>query len=256
MSLEVTLIPLALVIINVIDKNYYDSWMKKSRFSVKTNYSSLSEFLEDLNHLDYRYDVKHDSVRICSGESGKNFYFAKMQGVWNLSFSEYDSKDIVQEFLKTLSKISNGKVPDCIPQKWFPKRKAVIKTSGRYNMPTLENKEVNIYPTLFKDFSLLCAALNKMGICYNVDGCDIEFQKDSTKCSLLYDGEQYLLRTVGEVSSEAVFQSMSELDIVYKRNVQLATYESVMSKLAEHKMSIAEEIRLEDETIVLTLNVE
>lgn len=256
MSLEVTLIPLALVVINVIDKNYYDSWMKQSRFSVKTNYSSLSEFLEDLNRLNYKYDIKHDTVRICSVEAGKNFYFSKIQGIWNLSFSEYDSKDVVQEFLRTLSKISNGKVPDSIPQKGFLKREAVIKTSGRYNMPALENKKVHIYPTLFKDFSLLCVALNKMGICYSVDGRNIEFQKDRTKCSFMYDGEQYLLRTVGEVSSEAVFHSMCDLDIVYKRNVQLATYESVMSKLAEHKMTLAEEMRLEDETILLTLNVE
>ena len=256
MSLEVTLIPLALVVINVIDKDYYDSWMKKSRLKMSTDYCSLQEFLGDLNQLDYEYEVKHDSVRICSGEKGKYFYFTKMQGAWNLSFSEYDSKSTITTFLSALSKISDGKVTESPPQDWFSKTKGSIKRVECHSIPAFLNKSVNFYPTIFKDFSLLCETLNAMGILYKIDGKNIDFQISGNKCSFLLDGEQYVLRTVGKVSGEDIFQSLYELDVVYKRNVQLATYESVMSKLTEKNMSLAKEARLEDGTIVLTLNVE
>lgn len=258
MSLEVTLIPLALVVINVLDKEYYESWIKNKRVKKETDYDSIEDFLYDLNKLDYKYDIQQSTVRICAGKEGTRYYFSRISGKWVLSFSEYDSEEEVAEFIKRISAVSNGNVTPMVPSFIKKSRKSVVINAPAVNkMPSLGEKTVNFYPTIYNDAEMLKNVLNGLGIKYTVDGEVIEYIKDSTKCTFIKDENgQYILRTVGNISEADLFRTIQELDLVYKRDVQKKAYESVISKLPEYNMSLEREVRLDDDTIVLTLNVE
>lgn len=259
MSLEVTLIPLALVVINVMDQEYYNSWVKNKRIKKKTTYDSLEDFVCDLNKIEYEYDIKHDVVKVYSCQKCKPFYFSRINGNWVLSFSEYDNREDIAVFLEKISKISCGKVTSDVPT--FTERnrgKVVVKrNSMASNMPTLSNRSVNLYPTIYTDRDLLTEVLKKMEISYTIKGNDIEYEKDGVKCTFLKDDDgKYILRMVGDLSDEDIYRSLQELDVVYKRNVQKQAYDNVLARISSHNMTLAKQTVMEDETIVLTLNVE
>lgn len=258
MSLEVTLIPIALVVINVLDRNYYDSWIKKKRIKKETQYGGIDEFLRDLNEMDYTYDVQQTTVRICGKHEGTRYYFSNDNGRWILSFSEYDSRNDVADFIKKLASISNGKITPEVPAFEESKSKKVVVNSPSVNkMPALADRSVNFYPTIYNDHDLLVTVLKNLGVDCVENNEEIEFVKDSTKCTFIKDENgQYILRTVGNITDEVLFRTIQDLDIVYLRDVQKKTYESVISKLNEQNMKLESEVRLEDDTIVLTLNVE
>lgn len=256
MSLEVTLIPLAFIVINVLDKSYYDSWIKNKRIKKKTGYDSLDEFLNDLNQTDYAYDIQQGTVRICSGKQGERFYFSQLRGHWVFSFSEYDSKEDVARFLKAISAVSDGKVTSEVPQ-FSARRRAVANIPAVNQMPSLSDREVHFYPTIYSDEELLCNALKKFDIDYTIHEDGISYVKDGVECTFLKDEKgKYILRIIGNVSEEDLYRNIQELDLVYRKNVQKKAYDSVIEKMESHNMSLANEVRLEDDTIVLTLNVE
>ena len=257
MSLEVTLIPLALVVINVVDRGYYESWLNKKRVKKATAYEGINDFLQDLNKTDYKYDVQYGTVRICSDKAGERYYFSQISGKWVLSFSEYDTKESVSNFLNALANVSRGKVSREIPQAFSHEKRTIVKANTVNAMPSLSEKAVNFYPTIFSDSQMLKEALRKLGVNYSIDGDVIEYYKDGTKCSFIKDEQgKYMLRTVGNITSESLYRALLEIDIVYKKDVQKKAYDSVISKLPEHNMTLENEVRMEDDTIVLTLNVE
>lgn len=257
MSLEVTLIPLALVVINVVDKAYYESWINRKRVKKVTSYDGINDFLEDLNKTGYKYDVQYGTVRICSDRPGERYYFSRIAGKWVLSFSEYDSKESVSTFMKLLSDVSGGKVTGELPQAFSREKRTIVSTSTVNAMPSLSEQTVSFYPTIFNDFQLLKEALRKLGIDYSVDGDVIEYTKDGTRCTFIKDEQgKYMLRTVGNITSESLYRALLDIDIIYKKDVQKRAYDSVISKLPEHNMTLENEVRMEDDTIVLTLNVE
>lgn len=256
MSLEVTLIPLAFVIVNVLDHEYYKSWMKRKRVEKKTDYESIDDFIADINKTNYKYSVYQGTVRIC-GNNGKIFYFVKQQNKWVLSFSEYDDKQEIGDFLKMLSKVSAGKVTEELPLFSDTRKSEIQISAGNNTMPVLGKKEAILYPTIYNDESLLLEGLKRMGISYTRKGNNIEYIKDDVTITFIKntDGKFYM-RTVGDISEEEVYRSLQELDIIYKKDVQRQAYENVMKELSKHNASIVKETIAEDETIVLTLNVD
>ena len=257
MSLEVTLIPLALVIINVIDKDYYESWIRNKRAKKVTSYERLEEFIYDLNQLGYKYDIQQGTVRICSPRKSERYYFSRINHQWVLSFSEYDSKENVSIFLQDLERVSKGKVSAVLPNLLLSSQNDKSSTVNYNTIPPLSSNRVHFFPTIFQDTDVLKDALNRLGISYSTKGDDLEYIKDGVKCTFIKDEDgKYVFRTVGNVSEEELFRALIDIDIVYKKDVQKKAYDSVISKLPNYNMTLSNEIRTEDDTIILTINVE
>lgn len=256
MSLEATLIPIALVVINVIDREYYNSWIKNKRIKIDTCYAGLNEFIIDLNQSRYHYDINQDTVRICGKNNEENYYFSNIDGKWVLSFSEYDSMENIMAFLDYLSDVSGGKIPNGYVDQLKRKHKKTVVLNNYNGIPKLKDK-VNVYPTIYSDEKLLAEVLISMGISFTNKNEEFHFILDGIKCSFIKNkNNNYILRTVGNISDEDLFRTIQELDIVYLKNVQKKSYDSVISKLSNYNFSIESEIVTEDDTIVLTINVD
>lgn len=255
MSLEVTLIPIALVVASVIDQNYYQSWQKAKRIKKKSQYSSVEEIVEDLNRSSLKYEQKYDVIKICSQGGNNQYYFSKIDGIWTFSYNEFDNKNDVELVLKEIERVSGGKIDHFIEK--TSENKRVIKAANVKSMPPISFGRPNTYPTIFQDMDLLKKSLEKSTIKYSLLGDDIEFTIEGVKCVFKREASgKYELVILNGASEKEIFKFLQELDVVYKRDVQARTYDYIIQRLSHENMSLVNEERTEDETIVLTLNVE
>ena len=116
----------------------------------------------------------------------------------------------------------------------------------------------NTFETPFNDIEVLIKTLEEHGVditersdCKVVGVCDkyiLSFEKSDFEkpfyLTAKYDDEKLFTETLNDLNTE------------YSVNVQESTYLSLLEKLKENNLEIAEEEVLEDNSIVLTVNLE
>ena len=125
------------------------------------------------------------------------------------------------------------------------------------NIPQTKMAET-CYQTAFTDASLLIKTLKEHGI------EDFEVNNDEIKCKV----QDYTLSFTRKSQEEAfnlnivcpeycdTTEKINDLNQEYTLNVQEESYLSIINKLQENNMSLESEEVLDDNTIVLTINVE
>ena len=259
MSMELTLIPVAIVAKYVMDSQLYQSWMQSAKVIIESQYYCDKELFRDIKKCGCEVEIFPGVAKICMENYDKCFYVENKDGNWIFHFSKYDDKEKVVNFLKKLSEISNGKL-DVDFSVFKPIEKAEVSNrqlvKNRYKMPELVNINKNCYPTIYRDKVLLIEALKEKGIEYSVNKEDIIVLLQDNKITFSKTQEQnYVMYVIGTATPETIFRGLQEIDIYYKQNVQRKTYETVMENIKRNNMSIVKQEVLEDETILLTLNL-
>ena len=118
--------------------------------------------------------------------------------------------------------------------------------------------EVFEYATNFNDQELLIKTLKENEINYDLSlNGEITLNLSGTKIKFYQMiNEPYMVEIVNSGNVKQVFSQLSLLDDDYKNNVQAYTYENLKNNLINHDLEIENEEILEDDSIVITVNLD
>lgn len=128
------------------------------------------------------------------------------------------------------------------------------KMDEQNNFTQIPNME-----TVFNDTALLEKTLTEHGLTVNKVS-ENELVCPTNRGTLYYfrqsEQEPFTLRVEGVKNVQEVVGELEVLEKEYGKNVQAYSYDMLKSNLQKHNMSVGSEEILDDESIVLTLNID
>ncbi len=241
MSVSLALIPVALTLRVVMGKEGFENWVQSMQVRMPTNFEHEVDLVVTVRKAGYDAEKWAGLVKTHIMGEREFFFWELIDGTWTAVFAKSDSREMISRFISDLESKTGRKI--------FVSEEA----SGRTFVPQSQT-----FPTNFRDGRLLASTLRDYGLQPN------EQPNGEITCRV----EQSILRfnpaEEGPFSVEVenapnlqqVFQILSTLDEDYKRGVQAAAYETLMSRVGERDLVVESEEVLEDNSIVITLNVQ
>ncbi|NRT73150.1 hypothetical protein [Clostridium beijerinckii] len=243
MSVTLTLIPLVLVIRAAIGSKNLNDWIESSQIKIPTNIKNENELIVLIKKAGYDV-MKEGKLLKTHFNGGSDFFFLeKVNGALTATFSKNDSVEAIKKFINDVEWVAQSKIFD-------------------YNIENLakkdeENFQEKSFPTNFVDEKLLIKTLRDYGIntqlaengtiqC-NVENTTLIFYKENST--------NYEVKIIGNSQIRGIYEQLNAIDEEYKRNVQSYTYNKVVEKLKQTNMDIQSEEVMEDDSLMLTINI-
>lgn len=243
MSVTLTLIPLVLVLRAAIGSKNLDDWIESSQIKVPTNIRDENELIVLVKKAGY--DVIKEGKLLKTHFNGRSdfFFLEKVNGVLTATFSKNDSIEVIKEFINVVEETAQRKI-------------------FNYNIENLTEKDEKIFreesfPTNFVDEKLLIKTLSDYGINTQVAENGI-IQCNVENTTLIFYKENsinYEVKIIGNSQIRGVYEQLKVIDEEYKKNVQSYTYNKVVEKLKQTNMDIQSEEVMEDNSLLLTINI-
>ncbi len=120
-----------------------------------------------------------------------------------------------------------------------------------------ENREIT-FETVFNDVHLLQKTLSEHGLIVNViSENELVCSVDNIQLSYLRQdvARPFMLNVTGVNNINEVLSELECFENEYQRNVQTFTYNRLLENAEAHKMRVSNEVVLEDNSIMLTLDI-
>ncbi|MBE7706418.1 MAG: hypothetical protein E7Z91_04155 [Cyanobacteria bacterium SIG30] len=211
----------------------------------KTNLQNTNEVIEILEKTLYTVTL-HSPREITTYIPNSEIYAIWKMGIngYEVNFRSMDSKKsvkhekIIEEYMKNINAIAGKDV---------------------FGLTTKDGElPVYSYETAFKDKYILLKTIEEHG------AENIEIKDDNVNCVIenikfeftKNENDTYVVLTYYNGSKEDLVNTMSNLNNEYCQNVQEKTYETIKQKAQEENMEIESEEILEDNSILLTINLD
>lgn len=237
MSVSLALLPIALAMRIVMGKENFENWVESNQVRVPTNFGSELDLSRTVKKAGYD-TIKFGSSIKTHLQGDKMFFFWDLvDGKWQAVFSKQHQQAILDRFMADVERAAGHKV---------------------FGGTNLLEQHLPQYPTNFCDGALLIKALAEFGgkPSRSDNGqiiCQIE---NSIMVFTQTDNEPYRVEFTNTPALEDVYHYLSNIDEDYKRCVQTAVYEKLKSRAQLRNMTIESEEVMEDNSIVITLNVQ
>jgi len=238
MSVSITLIPVVLALRVVMGKKRFESWVASTEVLKETHFENSQELITTVKICGY--PVEKIGVNLFKTEySHKNYVLWSYRfGKWVGVFSKYANEELIQKFITDLE---------------HKAQRSIFKEQSK-----MTDQIFQTYPTNFNDLKLLKEVLNSYGV---------EFQEEAMKLQCHLGNEKIIFTQLNENSIitvmvpsshniQAVHRQLVEIDEDYKSQLQERTYQNVIKKAEQQGFVIEQEEVLEDNSIVITLNVQ
>lgn len=240
MSVSLALLPVALALRVAMGKEGFENWVQSMQVRMPTSFENEVDLVVTVRKAGYDAE-KWAGVVKTHLRAERNFFFWELvDGRWTAVFAKSDSKEMISWFVEDLESKSG---------------RSIFLADGVEESPSVSRQS---FPTNFRDGQLLQKALEDHGLDYVVQS-DGEIVHRSGQSALRFrpiqDGP-YSAEIENAPNLRQVFQFLSNLDEDYKRGVQAAVYENLISRIEEKSLTVESEEVLEDNSIVITLNVQ
>lgn len=243
MSVSLALIPIALTLRAVMGKDQFDDWADSMQVKVATNFTNELDLVKTLRRAGYDAEKTGGSIKTHLDGEKQFFYWEQLDGKWHAIFAKSDSPAVLEQFMNDLEQQSQRK----------------IFTGGIHQAETqLHQDSVQTFPTNFRDGGILTRTLKEFGV-NPIQGADgiITCTVQGTKLTFRQHGDSpFTLEMQNPPNLHEIFLYLSDVDDEYKRCVQSLVYEKLKQRAADKNLSIESEEVLDDNSIVITLNIE
>ncbi len=241
MSVSLALIPVALTMRIVMGKENFENWVQSMQVRMPTNFEHEVDLVVTVRKAGYDAEKWAGLVKTHLRGERDFFFWELVDGTWTAVFAKSDSQEMISRFVQDLEEKTG--------------RRIFVTEEGHGNTFVTENQT---FPTNFRDEQMLINTLRDYGLQPSVQ------TSGEVTCRV----EQSILRfrpaEEGPFSVEVenapnlqqVFQLLSTLDEDYKRGVQATAYEKLMGRVEEKNLVVESEEVMEDNSIVITLNVQ
>lgn len=241
MSVSLALIPVALALRVAMGKEGFENWIRSQEVRIPTNFKHEVDLIVTVRKAGYDAEKWAGLIKThIRGE--RNFFFWELEdGVWTAVFAKSDSQQMVSRFMDDLESRSGRNIfgSDENTQGYFGTQSQVFPTNfrdGQVLMKTLG--EYGLHPETTSDGEIVC----------RVGASTLRFRPA--------EEGPYSVKIENAPDLRQMFQVLSNLDEDYRRGVQASTYEKLMNRIDEKNLAVESEEVLEDNSIVITLNVQ
>ncbi|MBD8067468.1 hypothetical protein [Bacillus sp. PS06] len=242
MSVSLTMIPIALALRVTMGKERFDDFIKSNQVLKKTTFKSERDLIGTIKKCGFDAQKMGGMIKTHFRDKKGFFFWELRDGVWCAVFSKYDSEHKVQQFMKDLEQQSMRNI--------FTENK---------DIPSLQTPLKPIFPTNFRNKSLLRQVLidNGMNPVELENGkiiCDLKNAKiqfhQSSKDSI------FSVEVLEGADMQSIFKHLWIVDDEYKNNVQNLVYQNLLENVEKQGFAIEDEQVLEDNSIMITLNIQ
>ena len=241
MSVNLELVPVVMAMKESMGEENFHSWIESMQLRIHTNIKSKEELVKYIQKAGYDAQNWGSSIKTHIDGEKTFFFWDKVEGKWCAIFAKEDSRKMIEDFMEELENKNGIQIFSNTPQ---------LKET-----PTIMEYK---YPTNFNDEHLLLKTLMEYGtnpikdgngdIILNIEGTDLRFNKSGE------DPYTVEIKTVGNIKQ--IFNDLSLIDDDYKHNAQSNTYNNLKKNLEDKNLIIDTEEILDDNSIVITLNLQ
>ncbi|MCW5601386.1 hypothetical protein [Nitrosomonas sp.] len=237
MSVSLALLPVALAMRIVMGKEGFNNWIESQQVRVPTNFTVELDLVRTIKKAGYDA-IKFGSSIKTHIQGEKTFFFWELvDGRWQAVFSKHHEQAVLSRFMTNIESEAGSKV--------FGEMSQHVETVAEY-------------PTNFRDGALLMEALMDFGAnpIQRANG-QIVCKVENSKLVFTQKGDEpYLVEITNAPSLEEAYHYLSDVDQDYKRCVQTDVYNKLKSRITSQNMTIENEEVVEDNSIVITLNIQ
>lgn len=241
LSVSLALIPVALTLRVVMGKENFENWVQSMQVRIPTNFEHEVDLVVTVRKAGYDAEKWAGLIKTHIRGEQDFFFWELVEGTWTAVFAKSDSQEMISQFIQDLEDKAGRKI--------F----VTEEDADRIAIPQSQT-----FPTNFRDEQLLVKTLRDYGLQPNVqpEG-DITCRAEQSTLRF-YPAEEgsFSVKIENAPNLQQIFQLLSILDEDYKRGVQAVVYENLMSRVEEKNMIVESEEILEDNSIVITLNVQ
>jgi hypothetical protein len=243
MSVSLALIPIALTLRAVMGKDKFHNWVDSMQVKVETTFENEQDLIETLQKAGYDAQEWGGSIKTHLNGEKQFFFWEFIDGKWHAIFEKGDSESIIQQFMQDLEHHSQRKI-----------------FSGDYHQAEnqLEKEPAHVFPTNFRDGNILTRTLKEFGVNpIQGNNGDISCTVQGTHLTFRQNGDSpFSVEIKNAPSLQDIYMYISDVDDEYKRCVQALVYEKLKQRAAEKNLTVETEEVLEDNSIVITLNIQ
>ncbi|WP_043930620.1 hypothetical protein [Bacillus sp. EB01] len=242
MSVSLALIPLALALRAVMSKDKLDDWVDSMQVKVETKFENELDLVRTLQLAGY--DAEKYGGNIKTHINGENFfYWEQIDGKWHALFSKQDDVALLEQFM--------GDVELSAGRRLFVQGSDAIQEQ-------LQQDSLKVFPTNFRDGGVLVRTLKEFGVnAYEKADGEISCVVQGTPLTFRQNGDApFTVEIKSNPNMHEMYAYLSDIDEEYKRCLQSVVYEKLKQRAAEKNLSIESEEVLEDNSIVITLNIQ
>ncbi|MCM3694291.1 hypothetical protein [Neobacillus niacini] len=241
MSVSLALIPIALTLRAVMGKDQFHNWVDSMQVKVETSFENEQDLLQTLQSAGYDAQEFGGSIKTHLNGENQFFFWERIDGKWHAIFEKGNSEKDIQQFMQDLEHHSQRKI-----------------FTGEYTPTVLEKEPAHVFPTNFRDGNILTRTLKEFGVnTIQGNNGDISCTVQGTHLTFRQNGESpFSVEIKNAPSLQDIYMYISDVDDEYKRCVQALVYEKLKQRAAEKNLSVESEEVLEDNSIVITLNIQ
>jgi hypothetical protein len=223
----------------VMGKENFENWVRSMQVRMPTNFEHEVDLVVSVRKAGYDAERWAGLIKTHFKE-GQEFFWELVEGKWTAVFAKSQPQDLISQFIEDLEAKSG--------------RKVFGATVGTDN----STATVQTFPTNFRDEQLLVKTLREQGLRPTVQpygGIACTVDRTILRFRPVQNGP-FSVEIENAPSLQPVFRLLSTLDEDYKHGVQATAYESLMGKIEEKHLIVESEVVLDDNSIVITLNVQ
>jgi hypothetical protein len=243
MSVSLALIPIALTLRAVMGKDQFHNWVDSMQVKVATSFENEQDLIQTVQRAGYDAQKFGGSIKTHLNGEEQCFFWELVDGKWHAIFEKGDSQNVIQQFMQDLEHHSQRKI-----------------FSGEYNQAEnqLEKEPAHVFSTNFRDGNLLTRTLKEFGVNpIQGNNGDISCTVQGTQLTFRQHGDSpFAVEIKNAPNLQDIYLYISDVDDEYKRCVQAMVYEKLKQRAAEKNLSVESEEVLEDNSIVITLNIQ
>ncbi|MFC7679087.1 hypothetical protein [Paenibacillus sp. GCM10028914] len=244
MSVSLALIPVALTLRLVMEKNNFNKWVESMQEKVPTTFENELELVQTVRKAGYDAERLGGSIKTHIDGENQFIFWDLVDGKWTAIFGKSDSKPKIEGFMAEINEVAGRNI-------FMP-----LQELDQEPRLTESIKPAPTFPTNFRDGELLFRTLKEFGVNPIHRGSSIECKVENSHLIFIQaqDGPFHVeVRNAPDLRK--IFEYLSDVDDDYKRCLQSIVYEKLKGRVAEKNMTIESEEVLEDNSIVLTLSI-
>jgi hypothetical protein len=243
MSVSLALIPIALTLRACLGKDQFHEWVDSMQVKVATSFENEQDLIQTLQKAGYDAEKWGGSIKTHLNGEKQFFFWEFVDGKWQAIFEKADSQAVFQEFMKDLEQKSMRKI---------------FTGDNLQAEQQLDKEPVHTFPTNFRDGTILTRTLKEFGVnTIQGNNGDISCTVQGTHLTFRQNGDSpFSVEIKNAPSLQDIYMYISDVDDEYKRCVQALVYEKLKQRAAQKNLTVETEEVLEDNSIVITLNIQ
>ncbi len=270
MSINISLIPLALVMRVVMGEKGFEDFVRKNEDVRYTKFKSFKDIERIVKKSGYDF-VEQWGMLKTHFKTKDYFLWEIRSGYVCAVFSVYDADLDVNNFIRAIEQTIGAKcfynsaeeinieeINTNIQHKKEMQAQRVIEpqkeiqTKKEIQVPIVEQ----VFQTKFTDKNLLIKALTSIGLNCVEKNNEITCSSDNYTLIFTNKNNLYEFRIKGNVSNKEAYQKYKDIDTRYAKELQQEIIQNVKQKVAKSPtMHLEQEEVLEDNSVLLTITI-